>query len=86
MQVLSLMINNSPKHCLPDARSNPLSLPISTDPAGGAVNCAGGRRYNYLFFIDFEGSTAEEPVQNALKNLEEFATYLRVLGSYPMAV
>ena len=66
-------------------RSNPLSLPISTDPAGGAVNSAGGRRYNYLFFIDFEGSTAEEPVQNALKNLEEFSTYLRVLGSYPMA-
>ena len=49
------------------------------------MNSAGGRRYNYLFFIDFEGSTAEEPVQNALKNLEEFSTYLRVLGSYPMA-
>lgn len=41
------------------------------------------RSYNYLFFIDFNGSTAEVGVQNALKNLEEFATMLRVLGSYP---
>ncbi len=24
-------------------------------------------------------------VQNALKNLEEFSTFLRVLGSYPMS-
>jgi len=57
-------------------------LPIP-DANGG--NGSGGRRkYNYLFFIDFEGSTAEEPVQNALKNLEEFSTFMRVLGSYPM--
>ena len=61
--------------------SNPLSLPIP-DTNGG--NGSGRRKYNYLFFIDFEGSTAEVPVQNALKNLEEFSTFLRVLGSYPM--
>lgn len=27
---------------------------------------------------------AQVPVQNALKNLEEFATMMRVLGSYPI--
>lgn len=61
--------------------SNPLSLPIP-DINGG--NGSARRKYNYLFFIDFEGSTADEPVQNALKNLEEFSTFMRVLGSYPM--
>jgi len=63
-------------------RSNPLSLPIK-DTLNGNGN-GGRRKYNYLFFIDFEGSTADVPVQNALKNLEEYSTFLRVLGSYPM--
>lgn len=30
-------------------------------------------------------AVVQTPVQNALKNLEEFSTFLRVLGSYPIA-
>ncbi|XP_004505948.1 arogenate dehydratase/prephenate dehydratase 2, chloroplastic-like [Cicer arietinum] len=40
--------------------------------------------FDYLFYIDFEASMADQNAQNALRHLKEFATFLRVLGSYPM--
>ncbi|KAF9589990.1 hypothetical protein IFM89_030140 [Coptis chinensis] len=39
--------------------------------------------FDYLFYVDFEASMADPNSQNALRHLEEFATFLRVLGSYP---
>ncbi|KAG1371608.1 Arogenate dehydratase/prephenate dehydratase 2, chloroplastic [Cocos nucifera] len=40
--------------------------------------------FDYLFYVDFEASMAAVNAQNALRHLKEFATFLRVLGSYPM--
>lgn len=40
--------------------------------------------FDYLFYIDFEASMAEPRAQHALGNLQEFASFLRVLGSYPI--
>jgi len=40
--------------------------------------------FDYLFYIDFEASMADPRAQNALGHLQEFATFLRVLGCYPM--
>ncbi|URE36304.1 Arogenate dehydratase prephenate dehydratase [Musa troglodytarum] len=40
--------------------------------------------FDYLFYIDFEASMAEPRAQNALSNLQELVTFLRVLGSFPM--
>lgn len=45
----------------------------------------GEQTFNYLFYIDFLGSLAEEHIQNALRHLHEFAPFLRILGSYPRA-
>jgi prephenate dehydratase len=42
-----------------------------------------GKPWEYFFYIDFAGSQEEEKVQKALANLQEYASYLRVLGSYP---
>lgn len=42
--------------------------------------------FDYLFFVDFEASMADQRAQNALGHLQEFATFLRVLGSYPMDI
>jgi prephenate dehydratase len=42
-----------------------------------------GTPWDYLFYIDLTGSTENEPVQEALENLKQFAPMLRVLGSYP---
>ena len=42
-----------------------------------------GKVWEYFFYIDLAGSTAETWVKNALANLGEFAPFLRVLGSYP---
>ncbi|CAK8568626.1 unnamed protein product [Lathyrus sativus] len=42
------------------------------------------RYFDYLFYVDFEASMADQNAQNALRHLMEFATFLRVLGSYPM--
>ncbi|MGM0554745.1 MAG: prephenate dehydratase [Myxococcota bacterium] len=41
------------------------------------------RRWKYFFYLDISGSVDDEAVQNALRHLEEIATFLRVLGSYP---
>jgi prephenate dehydratase len=42
-----------------------------------------GRRWKYLFYLDFSASVDDQAARNALRHLEEIATYLRVLGSYP---
>ncbi|CAN6457507.1 unnamed protein product [Victoria cruziana] len=47
-------------------------------------NNGSAKYFDYLFYIDFEASMAETRAQNALGHLQEFATFLRVLGSYPM--
>jgi prephenate dehydratase len=45
-----------------------------------------GQRWQYFFYVDFLGSQHEPHCQNALNNLKELTTYLRVLGSYPRRV
>jgi len=42
-----------------------------------------GKPWEYLFYIDLVGSTADPTVRRALDNLDEYALMLRVLGSYP---
>jgi len=44
------------------------------------------KNFDYLFYVDLEASMADPKTQNALGNLKEFATFLRVLGSYPVDV
>jgi prephenate dehydratase len=42
-----------------------------------------GKPWEYLFYIDFIGSTHHETSKRALEHLGEYALTLRVLGSYP---
>ncbi len=42
-----------------------------------------GTPWDYLFYIDFLGSTADPRTQEALHELESTASFLRILGSYP---
>ena len=42
-----------------------------------------GKPWEYLFYLDIEGSPAEERVLQALDHLDELATFVRVLGAYP---
>jgi chorismate mutase / prephenate dehydratase len=42
--------------------------------------------WEYVFFIDVEGHQKDEPVAKALAELKRLAPYLKVLGSYPVAV
>ncbi|XP_073065910.1 arogenate dehydratase 2-like [Primulina eburnea] len=39
--------------------------------------------FGYNFYVDFEASMAEKRTQDAIRRLEELATFLRVFGSYP---
>ena len=41
--------------------------------------------WEYVFYVDFAGSVSEERCRRALGQLEEMATFVRVLGSYPRA-
>jgi prephenate dehydratase len=43
-----------------------------------------GQPWKYFFYLDFEGSIKEESIQNAIRQLQEITTYLKVLGSYPI--
>jgi len=42
--------------------------------------------WEYVFFVDIEGHADAEPVKSALDKLAAEAAYLKVLGSYPIAV
>jgi chorismate mutase/prephenate dehydratase len=42
-----------------------------------------GRPWEYLFFVDFEGNSANSRTAAALDELRSAAQYIKVLGSYP---
>ena len=42
-----------------------------------------GKPWEYIFYLDFVGSISEQHCRNAINHLQEIATYLRILGSYP---
>jgi chorismate mutase/prephenate dehydratase len=42
--------------------------------------------WSYVFFIDFEGHQADESFQQVLKEINEDALEVKILGSYPRAV
>lgn len=44
-----------------------------------------GRRWKYLFYLDFAGNMQEERCRNAIRHLEEITSFLKVLGSYKAA-
>ncbi|CAM8982815.1 unnamed protein product [Rhodiola kirilowii] len=48
------------------------------------ANVGTAKHFEYMFYVDFEASMAEERAQNALAEVQEFTSFLRVLGSYPM--
>ncbi|GMI97338.1 arogenate dehydratase 2, Arabidopsis thaliana arogenate dehydratase 2 [Hibiscus trionum] len=61
------------------------SRPLRNQPLRASDDSNNASKYfDYLFYVDFEASMAEERAQNALTHLKEFATFLRVLGSYPV--
>ena len=45
-----------------------------------------GRPGSYIFYLDFKGTTYDEPVKKAIAHLDEITVDLSVLGSYPQAV
>lgn len=52
---------------------------IESRPAHGAL-------WQYAFFIEVAGHAGEDPLQEALREIDGFAGDVRVLGSYPVAV
>ncbi len=40
------------------------------------------RDWEYLFFVDFEGSLADENIKNAISNITKNAVEVKILGSY----
>lgn len=44
-----------------------------------------GRPWEYSFYLDFIGAQTEPRVRNALAHLREFATSVKILGSYKQA-
>lgn len=47
---------------------------------------ARNKMWEYNFFIDLVGHQQDTAVANAIKKLEEVASFVRVLGSYPAAI
>jgi chorismate mutase/prephenate dehydratase len=44
------------------------------------------RKWDYVFFVDIDGHADEEPVKQALGEVQKGANLFRVLGAYPRAV
>lgn len=47
---------------------------------------ARGGMWEYVFYVDLEGHQADPPVAAALAELTERASFVKILGSYPVAV
>jgi chorismate mutase/prephenate dehydratase len=66
-----------------------LLLPLSTS---GVSMCrlesrpARNALWEYVFYVDIEGHRDETPVKAALEELARRAAYMKILGSYPVAV
>jgi arogenate/prephenate dehydratase len=58
------------------------SRPLRTSPIALSSD-KGTMQLNYLFYVDILGAMGDERVQNALRQLQEVAPFVRVLGSYP---
>ena len=43
-----------------------------------------GRMWEYLFFVDFKGHVREAKIRECLEDLERHATFIKILGSYPI--
>ena len=41
------------------------------------------RAWEYIFFVDLDGHVADKKVKDAIRELEDACTFLKVLGSYP---
>ncbi|KAI5015418.1 hypothetical protein ZWY2020_056808 [Hordeum vulgare] len=54
---------------------------LAADDAGSGT---APKQFEYMFYVDFQASLADPRVQNALAEVQEFTSFLRVLGSYPM--
>jgi len=47
---------------------------------------SGAGKWEYVFYVDVEGHQEDAPVAQALSELRNLAPFLKVLGSYPVAV
>ena len=45
-----------------------------------------GKPWEYLFYLDIEGSPTERTMQQALSHLGELTSFVRVLGAYPFGI
>lgn len=44
------------------------------------------KRFEYVFYVDFEASMAEQRGEEAMAELQEYTSFFRVLGCYPMDI
>lgn len=65
----------------PFARNNVSMTRFESRPSKGL----GGGKWEYVFFIDIEGHREDAPVAAALAELADKASFVKVLGAYPVA-
>ena len=47
---------------------------------------SGAGKWEYVFYVDVEGHQEDAAVAKALDELKSLAPFLKILGSYPVAV
>ena len=52
---------------------------LESRPAGNAL-------WEYVFYVDIEGHRDDPAIKAAREKLTGYAAYLKILGSYPVAV
>ncbi|MGE3911991.1 MAG: prephenate dehydratase [Chloroflexota bacterium] len=60
------------------------SISLSSIQSRPAKHTAWGSTWDYVFFFELRGHASEPALQDALKALEEYTVFVKVLGSWPL--
>ena len=58
---------------------------IQSRPSTGSLAGARNATWDYVFFFELRGHAAEPRVQDAIKALDPYTVFVKVLGSWPAA-
>ena len=73
-----LDLYNSFLYCLLPFKEHEITLSMIESRPSKKVN------WEYVFYVDLLGHVSDSEVKEALKKLQKYTSFLKILGSYPV--